>query len=102
MVCMRVDAAAPAGPPQDVVQHSALDASSATTSFHMKARPHTLPFTQSLTHTTPLPPLRSRPERGVVILPGLGNNAADYGPLADYIRSKGLAVEVAQVGNDGG
>ncbi len=39
-----------------------------------------------------------RPSRGVVILPGLGNNAADYGPLADVLRSKGLAVETVQVG----
>ncbi|GLC45176.1 hypothetical protein PLESTB_000427400 [Pleodorina starrii] len=35
--------------------------------------------------------------RGVLILPGLGNNAADYGPLAAQLEARGMAVEVAQV-----
>ncbi|KXZ45196.1 hypothetical protein GPECTOR_57g486 [Gonium pectorale] len=35
--------------------------------------------------------------RGVLILPGLGNNAADYGPLAALLEARGMAVEVAQV-----
>ncbi|GFR40829.1 hypothetical protein Agub_g1304, partial [Astrephomene gubernaculifera] len=35
--------------------------------------------------------------RGVLILPGLGNNAADYGPLASLLEARGMAVEVAQV-----
>ncbi|KAI8476904.1 MAG: hypothetical protein J3K34DRAFT_455504 [Monoraphidium minutum] len=38
-----------------------------------------------------------RPARGVLILPGLGNNAADYGPLADSLRARGLAVAIAPV-----
>ncbi|GLI69690.1 hypothetical protein VaNZ11_014378 [Volvox africanus] len=35
--------------------------------------------------------------RGVLILPGLGNNAADYAPLAAQLEACGMAVEVAQV-----
>ncbi|PNW80345.1 hypothetical protein CHLRE_07g313550v5 [Chlamydomonas reinhardtii] len=37
------------------------------------------------------------PRRGVLLLPGLGNNAADYGPLAAKLEARGMAVEVAQV-----
>jgi predicted dienelactone hydrolase len=33
----------------------------------------------------------------VVILPGLGNSAADYADLADSLRARGLAVRVADV-----
>jgi len=36
--------------------------------------------------------------RGVVILPGLGNAAADYEPLAALLRRRGLDVEIAAVG----
>jgi alpha-beta hydrolase superfamily lysophospholipase len=39
----------------------------------------------------------SAPTRGVVILPGLGNNAADYARLADQLRARGLDVAVAQI-----
>lgn len=38
-----------------------------------------------------------RPSRGVLILPGLGNNAADYNDLADLLRGRGLAVATAGV-----
>ena len=34
----------------------------------------------------------------MLLLPGLGNNAADYGPLAAKLEARGMAVEVAQVG----
>ncbi|KAG2441158.1 hypothetical protein HXX76_004010 [Chlamydomonas incerta] len=37
------------------------------------------------------------PRRGVLLLPGLGNNAGDYAPLAAKLEARGLAVEVAQV-----
>jgi NAD(P)H-hydrate repair Nnr-like enzyme with NAD(P)H-hydrate epimerase domain len=37
------------------------------------------------------------PQRGVLILPGLGNNAADYTKLADLLQDKGMAVQVAQI-----
>ncbi|KAG1676946.1 hypothetical protein FOA52_014822 [Chlamydomonas sp. UWO 241] len=40
---------------------------------------------------------RAAPARGVLVLPGLGNNAADYDDLAEQLRSMGLGVEVAQV-----
>ncbi len=40
--------------------------------------------------TTPL-------ARSVVILPGLGNSAGDYGDLADALRRQGAHVEVVQV-----
>jgi len=33
----------------------------------------------------------------VLILPGLGNAAADYAPLKELLRAEGLAVEVADV-----
>jgi NAD(P)H-hydrate repair Nnr-like enzyme with NAD(P)H-hydrate epimerase domain len=36
-------------------------------------------------------------QRGVLILPGLGNNAADYTKLAGLLQEKGMAVQVAQV-----
>lgn len=39
----------------------------------------------------------ARPSRGVILLPGLGNNDADYAELAALLRQQGLAVEVAQV-----
>lgn len=35
--------------------------------------------------------------RGVLLLPGLGNNAADYDDLAARLRSMGMAVQVAPV-----
>ncbi|GIL89394.1 hypothetical protein Vretimale_18683 [Volvox reticuliferus] len=35
--------------------------------------------------------------RGVLVLPGLGNNAGDYAPLAAQLEACGMAVEVAQV-----
>lgn len=35
--------------------------------------------------------------RGVVILPGLANNAADYAELADHLRGRGLETSVVQV-----
>jgi hypothetical protein len=35
--------------------------------------------------------------RGVLILPGLGNNSADYDDLAAKLRAMGAAVEVASV-----
>jgi hypothetical protein len=37
--------------------------------------------------------------RGVVILPGLANNAADYAGLSDHLRSRGLATSIVQVGH---
>ncbi|PSC73077.1 alpha beta-hydrolase [Micractinium conductrix] len=37
------------------------------------------------------------PSRAVVILPGLGNNAKDYAPLAGLLAERGLHVEVAPV-----
>ncbi|PNH05599.1 hypothetical protein TSOC_008106, partial [Tetrabaena socialis] len=43
------------------------------------------------------PDARTPTSRGVLILPGLGNNAADYGPLAAQLEARGMAVEVAQV-----
>lgn len=36
--------------------------------------------------------------RGVLILPGLANNAADYAGLAHHLNSRGLATSVVQVG----
>ncbi|EFJ41234.1 hypothetical protein VOLCADRAFT_107781 [Volvox carteri f. nagariensis] len=54
------------------------------------ASPSTSP---SSPRTPPPPPTH----RGVLILPGLGNNAADYGPLAVQLEARGMAVEVAQV-----
>ena len=39
----------------------------------------------------------SSPKRGVLILPGLGNNDQDYNPLAELLRRKNLVVETAQV-----
>ena len=41
--------------------------------------------------------LRCRAQRGVVILPGLGNNKQDYEPLAQVLRQRGLLVDTAQV-----
>lgn len=38
-----------------------------------------------------------RRRRGVVILPGLGNNAADYNAISADLRARGLAVATAQV-----
>ncbi|MEW5306959.1 MAG: hypothetical protein WDW36_009386 [Sanguina aurantia] len=43
---------------------------------------------QSLVKTSP---------RGVIILPGLGNNSADYTTLAAKLEAEGLVVTVAQV-----
>jgi predicted dienelactone hydrolase len=37
------------------------------------------------------------PSRGVLILPGLGNNAGDYADLAARLRARGLAVAVAPI-----
>jgi pimeloyl-ACP methyl ester carboxylesterase len=37
------------------------------------------------------------PERAVIILPGLGNNAADYSNLAAQLQTQNLLVEVAPV-----
>ena len=37
------------------------------------------------------------PRRGVLVLPGLGNSAADYADLAAKLRARGLAVAVAPV-----
>ncbi|KAL4517201.1 hypothetical protein Ndes2437B_g06808 [Nannochloris sp. 'desiccata'] len=39
----------------------------------------------------------SSPERAVIILPGLGNNAADYSNLAAQLQTQNLHVEVAPV-----
>ena len=36
-------------------------------------------------------------QRGVVILPGLGNNSEDYDPLAKAIRERGLLVDTAKI-----
>jgi hypothetical protein len=41
---------------------------------------------------------QKRKERGVLILPGLANNAADYAELAENLRQRGLAAQVVQVG----
>jgi NAD(P)H-hydrate repair Nnr-like enzyme with NAD(P)H-hydrate epimerase domain len=38
------------------------------------------------------------PERGVLILPGLANNTADYLGLAAHLEQRGLASKVVQVG----
>lgn len=40
----------------------------------------------------------SSPSRGVLILPGLANNSADYAGLAEHLQSRGLATSVVQVG----
>lgn len=37
------------------------------------------------------------PRRGVVLLPGLGNSRGDYDALVQQLRSRGLAVQVADV-----
>jgi len=47
--------------------------------------------------TTTSTPTSSPPTRGVLILPGLGNNAADYDDLAARLRARGLGVAVAPV-----
>jgi hypothetical protein len=57
----------------------------------------TCPRRRAAAPTTTHPIAPRRPQRGVVILPGLGNNAADYEPLAAILRSKGLEVETVQV-----
>jgi len=36
-------------------------------------------------------------DRSIVILPGLGNNTGDYGPLAELLRKRDFIVEVANV-----
>lgn len=43
------------------------------------------------------PPQQEKPQRGVVILPGLGNSAADYAAISADLKERGLAVEVARV-----
>ena len=44
-----------------------------------------------------LPSDGPRPTRGVLIAPGLGNNAADYDGLASLLRAQGMAVRVAPI-----
>lgn len=39
----------------------------------------------------------AQPQRAVVILPGLGNNAKDYTALSSQLASRQLHVEVASV-----
>ena len=39
----------------------------------------------------------ARSQRGVVVLPGLGNSYRDYIDMAALLEAKGLLVEVAQV-----
>lgn len=36
-------------------------------------------------------------QRSVVLLPGLGNNAQDYAPMAETLRERGLHVQTAAV-----
>ena len=36
-------------------------------------------------------------QRGVVVLPGLGNNSKDYAILAEDLRKRGLKVDIAKV-----
>lgn len=39
----------------------------------------------------------SRPQRGVIILPGLGNNQADYTALSAQLEARGYAVETVPI-----
>lgn len=48
-------------------------------------------------HSNTPPGLQRRPTRGIIILPGLGNNSADYDGLAAQLRAKGVAVAIAPV-----
>lgn len=64
---------------------------------HIYAHTRARPLAPCRAASEPTPPPAEAPSRGVLILPGLGNNAGDYGQLADALRSRGLAVEVAQV-----
>jgi hypothetical protein len=54
--------------------------------------------TRAASSSSSSPPRRRKPRRAVVILPGLGNAAEDYAPLADLLRAAGAAhVSVAPV-----
>lgn len=37
------------------------------------------------------------PSRGVLILPGLANNSADYGDLSQHLHDKGMSTRVVEV-----
>jgi hypothetical protein len=82
--------------PQSMLHANALNIKAPTRAYQ-RSRSTARPLAPCRAASEPTPLATEAPSRGVLILPGLGNNAGDYGQLADALRSRGLAVEVAQV-----
>lgn len=57
----------------------------------------TYAFHRNLARVSVLAHAADRPQRGVVILPGLGNSSSDYSELQDTLQAKRLSVKVADV-----